>query len=179
LVPWLALLPGLVAVAHAVLSGRWLGVVLVVATILAQGAAVTSLGIALAIWVPRLDRALTLSAAAAVFFIIAWIPLMALLFNRNQQLAMGMVSASPLFGVGLCTSEMVIAPPAGWDRRVAWAAFWVVASSAASLALLAAALASFDACLGRIRSRAPRRPGRSCGLSTPRVHRLTVERPGI
>ena len=46
-----------------------------VASILGQGAGVTSLVIALAIWVPRYDRAPTLSAAIAVFFTIAWIPL--------------------------------------------------------------------------------------------------------
>ena len=73
-VPWLAVLPGLVAVVHAIPTGRWPGVLLVVATVLAQGAAVTSLGIALAIWVPRLDRALTLSAAVAVFFTVAGSP---------------------------------------------------------------------------------------------------------
>src|SRR5262249_27027975 len=82
----LALLPGLVAVAHAVPSGRWLGVPLVIATVLAQGAAVTSLGIALATWVPRLDRALTLSAAASVFVTVAWVPLMFLLCRDNKAL---------------------------------------------------------------------------------------------
>jgi hypothetical protein len=174
-VPWLTLLPGLVAVAHAIPSGRWLGVPLVVATILAQGAAVTSLGIALAIWVPRLDRALTLSAAAAVFFTVAWIPLMFVLCRDNKALGMGLASASPLFGIGLFTSEIADASPVDWPRYVSWAGFWIVVSSAASLALLVASLASFDACLGRISLPARRRLGRSRDLSPWRIQAVTIE----
>jgi hypothetical protein len=160
-VPWLACLPGMVAVAHAVSSGRWLGPPLVVATVLAQGAAVTSLGIALAVWVPRVDRALTLSAAVAVFLTVAWVPLMFLLFRDDKALGMGLASASPLFGVGLLTSAIVEDSPASWGLHAGWAEFWILAAGAASLALLAAALASFDACMGRIRPvAAPRRPRR-------------------
>jgi hypothetical protein len=166
-VPWLAVLPGVVAVAHAVPFGRWAGVPLVVATVLAQGAAVTSLGVALAIWIPRLDRALTLSAAVAVFFTVAWIPLSFVLSGRDRALGMGLAAASPLFGVGVFTSEMVDASPMDWPRFVGWSAFWVAAATVASLALLAAVLASFDACLGRIRPPASPRAaaGRPCVLS--------------
>jgi hypothetical protein len=158
-VPGMALLPGLVTVAHAVPGGRWSGVLLVVAMVLAQGAAVTSLGIALAIWVPRYDRALTLSAAVAVFFTVAWVPLMLLLFRDDEPLALGFASASPLVGVTLLTGAVVEGSTASWGLHAGWAMFWVLASCAASVALLGAALASFDACLGRIRpAPAPPRP---------------------
>jgi ABC-type transport system involved in multi-copper enzyme maturation permease subunit len=156
IVPWIALLPGVVAAAHAVFGGRWLGVPLVVALVLAQGAAVTSLGIALAVWVPRYDRALTLSAAIAVFLTIAWIPLMFLLFQDHKALAMGLASGSPLHGITLLTSAIVVDSPESWAVHTSWAMFWILASCAASGALLGAALASFDACLGRIRSRTAR-----------------------
>jgi hypothetical protein len=156
-VPRIALLPGLVAVAHAMVGGRWPGVLLVVATVLAQGAAVTSLGIALAIWVPRYDRALTLSAAVAVFFTVAWVPLMLLLFRDDPGLGTGLASASPLVGIILLTSAMVVDSPASWGMHAGWATFWILAALAASAALLGAALASFDACLGRIRP-TPRTP---------------------
>jgi ABC-type Na+ efflux pump permease subunit len=167
-VPWLALLPGIVAVAHALPSGRWPGVLLVVATILAQGAAVTSLGIALAIWVPRIDRALTLSAAVAVFLTVPWIPLMFVLCRGNKILGMGLASASPLFGIGLLTSEIAEASPATWGLRAGWAVSWVLVSSGISLALLGAALATFDSCLGRIRSAAAPRLGGSRELPAAR-----------
>ncbi len=157
-VPWLVLLPGLVAIAHAVPTGRWAGALLVVAMILAQGAAVTSLGIALAIWVPRVDRALTLSAAIAVFLTVPWIPLMFVLSRGNRALGVGLASASPLHGIGLLTSEIAEASPETWSLRAGWAVFWLFVYCVASLALLGAALATFDACLGRIRpaAEAPR-----------------------
>jgi hypothetical protein len=156
-VPWLALLPALVAAAHATASGRWLGVLVVFATVLAQGAAVASLGIALAIWVPRLDRALSLSAAVAVFFTVAWVPLVFLLCRDNRNLGMGLAAASPLLGVGQFTTAVVDDSPVPWGQQVGWAIFWVLAASAAALALLGAALVTFDSCLGRIRcTRAPR-----------------------
>ncbi len=158
-VPWMAVLPGIVAIAHAIPTGRWSGVLLLVATVLAQGAAVTSLGITLAIWVPRLDRALTLSAAIAVFFTVPWIPLMFVLCRGNKILAMGLASASPLFGIGLFTNEIVEAPPEMWGLRMGWMVLWIFVYGTISLSLLGAALATFDACLGRIRPAGPR-PGR-------------------
>jgi len=161
-VPFLALLPAMVATAHAIPTGRWPGVSLVVATILADGAAVTSLGIALAIWVPRLDRALTLSAAVAVFITIAWIPLMFLLFREDRALGVGLASASPLFGVGLLTSAIAVGPTATWGQQARWALLWILVAGAASVALLGAALATFDRCLGRISGRVESpHPGRS------------------
>jgi hypothetical protein len=175
-VPWLAILPGIVAAAHAVPLGRWVGIPLVVATVLAQGAAVTSLGVALAIWIPRLDRALTLSAAVAVFFTVAWIPLMFVLSGQDRELGMGLAAASPLFGVGAFTSEMVDAPPTDWSRFMGWAAFWIVVAAVASLALLCAALASFDACLGRVRPATSPHPGWSPAASAWRRRQVTAER---
>jgi hypothetical protein len=149
-VPWLALLPGLVAVAHAVPTGRWLGVPLVTGTILAQGAAVTSLGIALATWVARLDRALTLSAAIAVFVTVAWIPLVFLLCPGDKVLGVGLASASPLFGVGVLTNQIAAASLTEWRLCVGWALVWMMVFGCAALVLLGATLATFDSCLGRI-----------------------------
>jgi ABC-type Na+ efflux pump permease subunit len=149
-VPWLALLPGLLAAVHAVPTGRWLRVLLVIGTILAQGAAVTSLGIALATWVARLDRALTLSAAVAVFVTVAWVPLVFLLCPDNKALGVGLASASPLLGVGLLTAEIAEASAAVWPLRVRWALFWIFVFCGVALVLLRATLTTFDRCLGRI-----------------------------
>ena len=91
LVPCLALLPAAVAAAHAGPLQRWPGVLLIVGMMLAYGAAVTSLGIALATWVPRVDRALILSAAASVLITVGWIPLV-LFLSRIRRWA----SAWPL-----------------------------------------------------------------------------------
>ncbi len=81
----MALLPTLVAMAHAVQSGRWRGVPLVLGTVLVQGAAITSLGIALATWSARIERALILSVAASVLMTVAWIPFVLLLFAPTNS----------------------------------------------------------------------------------------------
>jgi hypothetical protein len=150
-VPALALLPAVVAVAHANAHERWLGVVLVVALILAQGAAVTSLGIALATWVPRVDRALILSATISVMVTVAWIPLALVLFGASS-VSLGLAAASPFLGVGLMTTSMAQASSSEWYERAGWAAFWIVFFSGLGVGLLWGALASFDRCVGRIGS---------------------------
>jgi ABC-type transport system involved in multi-copper enzyme maturation permease subunit len=153
-VPALSLLPAVLAAAHAAPQNRWLGVPLASAMVLAQGAAVTSLGIALATWVPRVDRALILSAAVSVFVTVAWVPI-ALVLLQGNELGLGLASASPLLGVGLLTSQMAGGSPAAWQSRASWGLFWTLAYSGAASGLLWAALFSFDRCLGRIA------PGRS------------------
>ncbi len=82
-VPFLAMFPAVVAAAHGGEHQRWSGALLVGGMILAHGAYVTSLGIALATWVPRVDRALILSAAAAILITVGWIPLVLILFQEN------------------------------------------------------------------------------------------------
>ncbi len=154
LVPCLALLPAVVAAAHAWPLQRWTGISLVVGMILAHGATVTSLGIGLATWVPRIDRALILSAAASVLITAGWIPLVLFLFE-GSSLMPGLAMASPLFGVVQITSDMVTASPAAWSRHAGWASFWIVFFSFLALAMLLATLWSFDRCLGRITLRAP------------------------
>jgi ABC-type transport system involved in multi-copper enzyme maturation permease subunit len=156
IVPALALLPALLATAYAVQSKRWLGVVLVSGLILSHGAAVTSLGLALATWVSRLERALILSVAASVLVTVVWVPLVAFLIP-NRDLALGLASASPMLGIAVITVEMILAAPSEWPMRVYWAQFWIVAYSGLALILLRATLASFDRCLGRITPAGARR----------------------
>jgi hypothetical protein len=167
-VPAMAILPTIVAMAHARATERWAGVVLLAALVLAQGTAVTSLGIALATWVPRVDRALILSATVMVIATVAWVPLSLVLFQGNS-VGLGLASASPFLGVGLLTTSMAQANQAEWSLRVGWAAFWIVFYLSLGFSLLYAALASFDRCVGR-----------TCGQSStsePAEIRSTRRRP--
>ena len=87
LVPWVVLGPGLVALALATghrpgLSRQWsadsslgdrlFGVALFVATILAHGAAITSVGLILATWIRRQSRAIAVSVTLFVLVSIGW-----------------------------------------------------------------------------------------------------------
>ena len=145
--------PHLWRLAHAPMHERWLGAMLAPGMVLAHGAAVTSLGIALATWIPRVDRALIFSVAVSLVVTVAWIPLAALLF-QGRNLSLGMASASPFLGVGLLTTEMVHASPQEWPVRAGWAAIWIVTFSGVAASLLGAALLSFDRCVRRVGPRA-------------------------
>jgi ABC-type transport system involved in multi-copper enzyme maturation permease subunit len=144
----MAVLPAVLAFAHARVHERWIGIALVAGTVLAHGAAMTSLGIALATWVSRIDRALILSATASVFMTVGWIPLVVLVFQGGPA-ALGFAMGSPFLGVALVTSEMVNSTAERWHRTVSCSLCWIVVESVISLVLLLAALATFDRCLGR------------------------------
>jgi ABC-type transport system involved in multi-copper enzyme maturation permease subunit len=144
----MAVLPAVLAFAHAMPHQRWIGVALVAGTVLAHGAAVTSLGLALATWVARIDRALILSATASVLMTVGWIPLVALVF-QGGALTLGLAMGSPFLGVALVTSEMPRASAREWPRSVGCSLAWIVVETAIALSLLLATLATFDRCLGR------------------------------
>ena len=148
-VPLLAILPGMVAVALANQTGRWLGPPLVVVEILAYGAAVTSLGLALATWVGRLSLALALCVGAVVGVTVGAIPVAMVLFRGAGHLGPCAAMASPVFGVGYF-SAMIGAPPSrNYEPDFAAAMFWSGFYATAAGGLLAATLLTFDRCLGR------------------------------
>ena len=60
-VPALLILPVLVTTALSFHTGHYWAVALMAALILAYGAAITSLGLALATWIPRMGRAAALT----------------------------------------------------------------------------------------------------------------------
>jgi ABC-type transport system involved in multi-copper enzyme maturation permease subunit len=150
-VPMLAVPPGLAAAAVAWHHGRWPGVFLVVGLVVAYGAALTSLGLALATWVPRLGRAVGFSVAAHVGITVGWVMFIALLTPRTPGLLFpGLAAFSPFLGVMLPTLEMQMGPPSEWNEAVAWVAFWIVADLALAVLLLTAVVATFNRSVGRV-----------------------------
>jgi hypothetical protein len=128
-------------------------VVLVVGLVVAYGAALTSLGLALATWVPRLGRAVGLCVAAHVGVTVGWVVFVAILTPRAPGLTgPGLASFSPFLGVMLPTLEMQMTRPvrSQWDEVVGWVAFWTVADAALAAVLLKAVLVTFNRCLGRV-----------------------------
>ncbi len=116
--------------------------------VLAYGAAVTSLGLALATWVPRLGRALTLSVAAYVLVTAGWFFLV--LATMDAPEGRGPAAASPFYGVMF---------PLLWpEDSIEWSLTWAVVYAAVAAILLLVTLQTFDRCLGRIDGR-PRGPG--------------------
>jgi len=160
---WPVVVGGLLAVK----SGNWLGCLALVGLTCAYGAAVTSLGIALATW---MNRAVVISVAAYVLLSAGWAVLTVLLFTPDPW-GRYMLTGTPAYGILLLTSavapELMMIP--GDPRKALIAAVaWTLIHLALAAALFEATVATFDRCLGRIskpgeRLRSgPGRPGLGC-----------------
>jgi ABC-type transport system involved in multi-copper enzyme maturation permease subunit len=149
-VPWLAVPVGLTALAVAGQSGRYAGVALITGLVIAYGAALASLGLALATWVPRTGRAVTLCVAAHVLVTMGWFFLIVILTpGAPGYRGPGLASASPFIAVSFTTMVMQQKNPTEWSQCMGWMEFWVVVDLLVAVVLLAATLATFDRCLGR------------------------------
>ncbi len=72
MVPRLAILPIWVAAGASMITDGEIGLVLLIGLILAYSAAITSIGLAVATWVPRLGRVVTVSVMAYVLVAAGW-----------------------------------------------------------------------------------------------------------
>jgi ABC-type transport system involved in multi-copper enzyme maturation permease subunit len=155
-VPLLTVLPVLIAAALATHTGFALGPALIGVLILAYGAAITSLGLALATWLPRMSRAIGLTAGLYVVVTIGSIPVGTILFGKGPGGARdGFPAASPFWGVGFSSAVFGGTAGPGHDigEQAAWLALWIVAYGLVASGLLLATLYTFNRCLGRIDDR--------------------------
>jgi ABC-type transport system involved in multi-copper enzyme maturation permease subunit len=153
-VPFLAIPPFWVAVALASQTGNWIGPFLVASQILAYGAALTSLGLALATWVRQPGRATAIGVTAYALVTIGTILLAVLFFRHDNTNGPGFAMGSPFFGVGFFSASIggTAGPAANFPAHVAWAVFWTHFYAGLAVGLFFATLRSFDRCLGRVSS---------------------------
>ena len=152
-VPPLTVLPMLIAAALATHTGFALGPVLIGGLVVAYGAVITSLGLALATWLPRMGRAIGLTAGLYIVVLIGAIPVGTMLFGKGPSGARdGVASASPFWGVGFSSALFggTTGPGHEIERQAAWLVFWIVAYGLVAIGLLLATLRTFNRCLGRI-----------------------------
>jgi len=157
-VPPLTVLPVLIAAAMATHTGFALGPVLIGGLVVAYGAAITSLGLALATWLPRMDRAIGLTAGLYVVVLIAAVPVGMIFFSNGPNGAgPGLASASPFWGVGFSSAMFggTAGPGHEIEKQAAWLVFWIVAYGLVAIGLLLATLKTFNRCLGRFDGPAP------------------------
>ena len=157
-VPPLTVLPVLIAAALATHTGFALGPALIGGLIVAYGAAITSLGLALATWLPRMGRAIGLTAGLYVVVLIGAIPVGTILFGKGPSGARdGFAAASPFWGVGFSSAMFggTAGPGHEIEKQAAWLVFWIVAYGLVAIGLLLATLKTFNRCLGRIDDRLP------------------------
>ncbi|HEV3115563.1 MAG TPA: ABC transporter permease subunit, partial [Gemmataceae bacterium] len=127
----------------------WPNVWRMLGLVLAYGAMITSVGLALATWIKQPGRALTLSVAIYVLVSISWLPVGML----THELGFGgsfLALASPFFMVHELTHavlhrhDMFV-----WD---AWASLWTAAYPWLAACLFLLTLKTFERSLGRLTS---------------------------
>jgi ABC-type transport system involved in multi-copper enzyme maturation permease subunit len=154
LVPLLMILPGLVAGSFALANGTLFSFMILLGYLLTLGAMVTSLGLALGVWVRQLGRAVGLTVALYCLLAVGWLFLCVALFHSidGEYAAMG----SPFMGAGGITFEIAEARNFAVRndcRYVGWGVIWIILFAGAAVSLLAATLATFNRYLGRMRER--------------------------
>jgi len=147
-VPLLAVCPGAVAFALARDSGRWDGASLLVCLFVGYCAAITSLGLALATWIRRLDHAIALNVAVLAGVTVGW--LYAVELTIRGPFANLIAAGSPIMGIVFPTVAMHILTPTEWKLLVMGWAVWIAVYMLITASLYWATLMTFDRCLGRI-----------------------------
>ena len=132
-VPLLAALPAMVAFGFVYKEPeRWPYVSLIIFYVLCAGAAMTSLGLAIATWVRRVGTAVTATVSVYVFITLGPIFLVFLLYPFGLR-SEGVFMASPFAWSALMTAKVVIEKPSQLDLIAESAVTWslVLGTSAA------------------------------------------------
>lgn len=149
-VPPLIIWPVLIAAALTTNNG--FAPILIGGLILAYGAAITSLGLALATWLPRMDWAVGLTAGLYVVVVIGAVAFGISVFGEGpDSIGPGVAAASPFWGVGYSTGLFSGKIQANDETRghSLWLVVWIVVYALIALVLLFATLKTFNRCLGR------------------------------
>jgi ABC-type transport system involved in multi-copper enzyme maturation permease subunit len=145
MVPLLAILPAAVVLCND--PRRLLYVPTLFMTLVfvfACGAAICGLGLAMAIWCPRLGRSVALTISVYVLITVGWLFLGIWFASGRDE---GLMMASPFFFAGELAADLC----GGGNRgHLGWAVFWASCYAVAALVFLQGALATFNRCLERI-----------------------------
>lgn len=144
----LTILPALVILFGGTrdLASRQFHAAIIVGYILAQGAMLTSLGLALATWISRLGRAVGLTVTFYVVMTVGWMFLVMAFMGPSDRGA-GLICASAFMGAGGTTAE---AFSMGADRFVEGTIVWTLLYAILAGALYILTRVSFNTCLGRV-----------------------------
>jgi ABC-type transport system involved in multi-copper enzyme maturation permease subunit len=148
---WVMLLPTVLACGagvrdtHADAGSQF---VLLLALMMSYGALVNSLGLALATWIPRFGVAVGLTVALYVLWAVG--PFLLTLASGHKSGPQGFATLSPWFAVGETTFRINHGGP---GELFWWKVAWLIVTAALALFLALGVEASFDRCMGRVRSK--------------------------
>jgi ABC-type Na+ efflux pump permease subunit len=162
-----------VAFFSAAANGQWLFFFVLPALVLAYGAAINSLGLAVATRVRRPGRAVAVCVTAYVILVVGWPVLEVLLLSEvNGPFGIAMILGDPPYGALILTWSLdgggipIMGGRFTPTEAILWALIWIVAYVLAAAFLHRATLATFDGCLGRIPDDGVRPPSRRSGRSS-------------
>ncbi len=167
---WVVIWPAATTIFLVLDGGYWRSYLVLLGLVLAYGAAITSLGLAVATWVSRLGRAIALCVTAYVALVIGW-PMLLIFGLGGSGFIESLILADPLFG-SLALTMAASAGPIGLPGRPSVGEIfslglaWVVIHSGLAAVLFWATLATFDRCLGRTSDDGSRPPPRRLGRSS-------------
>jgi hypothetical protein len=130
--------------------------VLIVGLFLAYGAAVTSLGLALATWMVRLDHTVALNVAVLGGVTVGW--LFAVVLTIQGPGGFGVATGSPIIGIMFPTIAMEVFSGREWKMVIVWWGLWIAVYAVIAASLGWATLMTFDRCLSRIPDSPRRKP---------------------
>ncbi len=149
--------PGLSAYDTVELSTgeRLFGAALIVATVLIHGMLLSSIGLALAVWIKRQSRAIAISVGLAVLLYAGWPIFVGV--SRMGPAVEGMMGLSPVVA-SVILMEYLLRRGPGLRDLLGSTSFWDIESLLLSLGLLWLTVRTFDGCFGRIPERPRRTP---------------------
>jgi ABC-type transport system involved in multi-copper enzyme maturation permease subunit len=182
----LAVFPLWISGALAMVSGQWSELVVMIVLIAAYSVTMTSLGLALATWIPRLGRAVGTTVLGYSLITWTW-PLVSMVTGSrsagripSESWERFLVLVSPYDGILFATERvgdvrpnLLLGEASGFPVLLGSIG---AAYAALALLLIIATWRSFDFCLGRVRSHPPH-PGRSS--PRPSKDGLVVDRGQI
>ena len=144
-VPLFAILPTVVSLGLAYdRPERWNDVLVLIVYIFCSGAAITSLGLAMATWLPRVGSAVAATVTSYLAITVGWLVVVLMLEPAGE----GLLMVSPFAWTLLVTFRATGGGPR-FDLVAPWAILWTFVMAIAAVALLIATLAAFDRKLGR------------------------------
>ena len=164
----LSILPLATCLALNVRHGHFVYTALQTFLILGYGAGITSLGLALATWMPKLGRAIAVSVIAYLGVTIVWVMIIALLAGHDS-FTEGLLIASPFYGTAITTDSITSQQfRQSWDL-LGWDIAWILIYFGFSIVLFLITVLTFERCLGRV--------SQHSGLRTGWMPRRGDERP--
>lgn len=167
IVPVLMFFPAVITFTIAWESGRGFDWCLYVILLHAYGATTTSMGLALATWIPNLGRAIAASVASFVLFNAGVIAALAYFATgKRDETALLVSIAGTLYGSifgAVNVGSLRQLPGGAQDELRTWIIIWNLGHYALAIALFLTTWATFGRCLGRIPTRRIRPWGSSRG----------------